>query len=171
MNIMAYRIISAAILFVTGAILLQTTVYANSSWHWLTMSPFAIFPVAVILTLAVETYILCRWNKITNSKKAFVAVAFANLLSFAAPYLERAYRFIPTSGGFSIMAAFNKGPYYMVLTGYLLLTLLVEVPVVFLLLKNNTDKKGRLLVSILAANVLTTALVAVLERILCMGQW
>ena len=98
-------------------------------------------------------------------------VGLANLLSFIAPYLERAYRFIPTSGGFSISAAFNKGPYYMILFGYLALTVIVELPVVYLMLRKESLNKKNLLLSILLSNIVTTLLVAVIERVLCTGRW
>jgi hypothetical protein len=93
------------------------------------------------------------------------------LLSFIAPYLERAYRFIPTSGEYAIMAAFNKGPFYIVLSGYLILTVIVELPLVFYLLREESANKKNLFMSILLSNTVTTLLVAVLERIICIGRW
>ena len=152
-------------------VLATSRVSANSSWHWLTVSPMTVLPFAVIFTLLIETVSVVKFGRVANAKKAFWMVGLANLLSFIAPYLERAYRFIPTSGGFSISAAFNKGPYYMILFGYLALTVIVELPVVYLMLRKESLNKKNLLLSILLSNIVTTLLVAVIERVLCTGRW
>ncbi|NLM22420.1 MAG: hypothetical protein GX207_11890 [Peptococcaceae bacterium] len=168
---MKYKIILIAICINIFLILFPSSVYANSSWHWVTVSPMVILPFAVIFTLFIETASVVKFGKVANSKKVFLIVSLANLLSFIAPYLIRAYRFIPTSGGFSIMAAFNKGPYYMILSGYLILTIIVELPVVYRMLKKETSSKKSLITAILLSNIVTTLLVAVLERVICVGRW
>lgn len=150
---------------------LPVIVYANSSWHWLTTSPMTVLPFAVVLTLLVETISVVKFGKVKKVKRAFAVIALANLMSFLAPYIERAYRFIPTSGRFILSNAFNKGPYYIVLLGYLFLTVIIELPAVFLWLKKDTENVNRLAISILAANIITTLGVAITERILCVGQW
>lgn len=152
-------------------VLMPSRVYANSSWHWLTVSPMTVLPFAIIFTLLIETVSVVKLGKVANSKKAFLIVGLANLLSFIAPYLERAYRFMPTSGGFSISAAFNKGPYYMILFGYLALTVIIEVPVVYLILRRESPSRKNLIISILLSNIITTLLVAVIERVICAGRW
>lgn len=152
-------------------ILLPAAAYANSSWHWVTTSPMTVFPFAVILTLLIETFAVAKYGKVSNTKKSILVIGLANLLSFLTPYMERAYRFIPTSGGFSIFAAFNKGPYYMVLSGFLLLTVVIELPLVYFLLREYTSSKKSLLVSILMSNIATTVIVAGLERLICIGRW
>lgn len=130
-----------------------------------------VLPFAIIFTLLIETVSVVKFGKVANSKKAFLTVGLANLLSFIAPYLERAYRFMPTSGGFSISAAFNKGPYYMILFGYLVLTVIVELPVAYLMLRKESLIKKHLIMSILLSNIVTTLLIAVCERIICAGIW
>ena len=145
--------------------------FANSSWHWVTTSPMTVFPFAVILTLSIETFAVVKYGRVSNTKNSILVIGLANLLSFLAPYLERAYRFIPTSGGFSLFAAFNKGPYYMVLSGFLLLTVVIELPLVYFLLKDHTTTKKSLFVSILLSNIATTVIVAGLERLICIGRW
>ena len=149
---------------------IPVTVYANSSWHWVTMSPMNILPYVIIFTLIVEITSVFVLGKVKNFRRVFYVISLANLFSFLAPYIERAYRFIPTSG-FRISAAFNKGPYYIVLTGYLLLTLIIELPTAFLLLRKHSDNKKMLAISILGSNIVTTVAVAIIERILCIGQW
>lgn len=152
-------------------LLFQINAYANSSWHWVTTSPKTIFPIAVAVTLLIEYVALIKIARLECKLKVLLVVCFANLLSFAAPYIYRAIRFRAVLGTISISAAFNKGPYFMVMTEYLLLTLLVELPVVYLLLKNRAQNKLRLAITILSANIITTGLVAVLERLICVGQW
>ncbi|AEV69764.1 hypothetical protein [Acetivibrio clariflavus] len=149
---------------------MPVTVYANSSWHWITMSPMKILPYVIIFTLIVEIAAVFTIGKVKNFKRVFYVISLANLFSYLAPYVERAYRFIPTSG-FRISAAFNKGPYYIVLTGYLILTIIVELPIVFWMLRKHTESKKMLVISILGANIVTTVAVAIIERILCIGQW
>ena len=152
-------------------VLFPSIVSANSSWHWLTVSPMKVLPFAVVFTLLIETVSVVKFGKVTSAKKAFLTVGLANLLSFVAPYLERAYRFMATTGGFTFSAAFNKGPYYMILFGYLALTVIVELPVVYLILRKDSLNKKNLFLSILLSNVVTTLLVAVTERVICTGVW
>jgi hypothetical protein len=165
-----YRLFST---FLVGAlsICVPVNVYANSSWHWITTSPMKVLPYVIILTLIIEIAFVFTMGKIQSFKRVFYVISLANLFSYLAPYIERAYRFIPTSGSFSISAAFNKGPYYIVLTGYLLLTIIVELPITFILLRKYAKSKTMLAISILSANIVTTIAVAIIERTLCVGQW
>lgn len=165
-----YRILSTllvGILFMC----VPVTVFANSSWHWITTSPMKVLPYVIIFTLIIEITSVFVLGKIKNFKRVFYVISLANLLSYLAPYIERAYRFIPTSGGFKISSAFNKGPYFMILTGYLFLTIIIELPITFLLLRKYSESKKMLTVSILGANIVTTIAVAIVERAVCVGQW
>jgi len=164
------RFLYLTLIFIFTFSIFEISASANSSWHWVTTSPMTIFPFVVLLTLFLETLAIKKFGGVSNVKKVLIIVSIANLLSFLAPYIERAYRFIPTSG-FSISAAFNKGPYYIVLAGYLWLTIIIELPVTYFLLYKDTQKKRKLAVTIVSANILTTLLVAVIERLLCIGSW
>lgn len=168
---MKSRIITAVICSGIIFFLFPEAAFANSSWNWVTTSPLTLLPLAVLFTLLVETVSVVKFGRVDKILKAFFVIGLANILSFLAPGLERAYRFIPTTGRVSLSAAFNKGPYYMVFSGYLLLTVIVELPVVYFLLRNNTSDKKRLVISIIVSNVATTIIVAVLERLLCVGRW
>jgi hypothetical protein len=150
---------------------LPTIAYANSSWHWLTISPLKVLPWAILLTLIIETIVIVKFGRVSNVKKVLGVICLANLVSFLAPYLLRAYSHIPISGSYALLSAFEKGPYYIVLSGYLLLTIVVELPIVYRFLKENTINRKHLKSSILVANIVTTLLVAIIERILCVGQW
>lgn len=144
---------------------------ANSSWHWVTVSPVKVLPFAILFTLIIETAAVVLIGKVADVKKSFIVVSLANLLSFLVPCIFRVLRFLPVSGSLSLGAAFNKGPYYIVLTGFLVLTLVVELPTVYFLLRKETDKKTVLAAAILGSNIITTLLVAVCERLICIGSW
>ena len=165
-----YRLLSTILVGILS-ICMPVTVYANSSWHWITTSPMKVLAYVIILTLFIEIAFVFAMGKIKSFKRVFYVISLANLFSYLAPYIERAYRFIPTSGGFSISAAFNKGPYYMILSGYLLLTIIIELPITFFLLRKHAKSKKMLAVSILSANIITTIAVAIIERVVCVGQW
>ena len=142
---------------------------ANSSWHWVTASPLTLFPFAVVFTLLIETIVVHRFGRTASLRRTATVVSLANLASFLAPYLFRAYHAIPVRGGFDVIASFERGPFYMVLTGYLLLTLLVEVPIVMWRLSRKGSSRPRLLMVTIGVNALTTLLVAVVERVICHG--
>ena len=148
-------------------------IYANSSWHWVTRSPKKVLPIAVFLTLVLETIGIYTYNKIKDKGKVLFIVTIANIVSFILPYVERANRHMPTSGTWfwAWRSAFDSGPYYMVLFGYLFLTLIAEIPIVYYYLGKIVDNKKKLLNSIISVNIVTTLIVAVLERLLCRGQW
>ena len=170
---MKYKVLLfASICFLIG-VFNNMTAFANSSWHWVTTSPMTILPIAVILTLMVEAFGIKRFNHIKNTPKVFVTVTLANIVSFVLPYLLRVDELMKMGFGYfdAIYGAFDKGPFYMVMLAYLLLTLIVEVPIVFLLMKREVENKKRLVVTILIVNTVTTIMVAVLERIICRGHW
>ena len=168
-----YDLLSIIIMIGIIIICFSMTAYANSSWRWLTTSPLPILPFAIISTLIIETLAVVKFGTVKNSKKAFCIVAFANFLSFLAPYLFRGYRLMPvtSAGQSSLILAFEKGPYFIILTGYLLLTIIVELPVTFFMLKKSAESIKKLAISILVANITTTLMVAVIERIICIGRW
>lgn len=164
--------ISAMILtsFLT-LLIFSTTTYANSSWIWLTDNPLTILPYAIIFTLIVEIITVIKLGKIKDYKKACLIIIIANLSSFILPYVFLAFEFLPFSDTLSISYSVNKGPYYIVLTGYLMMTILIELPITYFLLEKNTLNKKRLILSIITSNVATTLAVAIVERILYIAQW
>jgi len=152
--------------------------YANSSWHWLTTSPLPVLPYAAAGTILIEFLGIARFGGIKKPYKslrvtfAFFAVCAANLLSFIVPYL---FLMTADAGGgrgvYTFEEVFYGGPFYMIGLFYLLLTLFIEIPVICLLLMFNVESKKRLLLTALAVNVITTVMVAVIERIICRGSW
>lgn len=150
-------------------LMLSVPAAANSSWHWIsTMRPYDLMPLAAAVTLALETILINRIVRLQNAKKVFSFVLLANVLSFAAPYLfEHA-----TSGGiYTFERLLDAAPIYTVGMVYLVMTLLVEVPVVYAALRRDAEKKAVLLWTIIGSNVLTTAAVLLMERTLCYGEW
>lgn len=110
-------------------------------------------------------------GKISTKFRAVVAIIIANLASFLLPYIIRAYSLKATSGENAWEDAFEGGPYYIVLFEYLFLTLVIEIPIVYSLLKKQTENNKRLLITIVVVNVVTTLAVAILERNLYYGHW
>ena len=150
------------------------TVYANSSWHWFTRNPLPVLPWAIVGTLIVETFIISRYNHIGSVKPAIIVI-IGNLISFLVPYIFLGITpeiFEENANFFSrIESATNKYPWYTIGIVFLCLTLIVEVPVVYVSLRNKVISKKRLIVSIIMANVITTVTVAILERCIYEGSW
>ena len=148
---------------------LRTTAYANSSWHWLTKSnPFDLLPYAVILTLLIEYVIIQQLNSIKNYFRLFIVICFANMASFLLPY---ATLLLPSAVGYTLEKSIYSLPIYIVGFGYLFLTLIAEIPIVYGCCKNIVTSEKRLLISIILVNTITTAMVAAAERIIYRGMW
>lgn len=146
------------------------TVFANSSWHWLTdVTPFYILPVATIITIVAEVFIISKQIEKGKTDKVIFLVLVANIVSFIVPYL------LEYSNAKMVVDTFDqylhKGPTYMIGFGYLILTLISEVPIVYNGVKKNAKDKSKLLKYIFIANAVTTIVVAVLERAFCRGSW
>jgi len=172
-------ILISCLLFVP---LFTLPVLANSSWHWLTIHPIDLLPYAIIITLAVETFAIYKFGVSKRGEGAiaitFIAVCIANLMSFIIPpllitcgsYFTGSIR---VGRSFSEMWNYmaKSGPTFIIGIGYLLTTLIIEMPIVFLILKRFTNYKGQLITVIILTNVITTAMVAITERIACKGAW
>lgn len=149
-------------------IIMPLQALANSSWHWLTIRPWDLLPIAVVITLLIETLAIAFLGRISDKKWVFIVVCIANLFSFLAPYVFRMINY------WSIFGDGSKGidgPYYIVGTLYLILTILIELPVVYAFLVTKTESKIRLIYSIVLSNIITTALTYGIEKIFCHGTW
>jgi len=147
-----------------------TFAFANSSWHWISETrPFDILPWVVIATLVVEIGVLC-WCVKESYFRVCVVVILANLLSFVAPFFLDwglgQYQLL----GYDFKRFLNNTPRYIIGMTYGLLTLAVEVPVVYTLFKTKVEHK-KLLLTVGALNVFTTVMVFAIERIVCEGAW
>lgn len=162
--------LSAAILAVLFTLTLSTTAFADSSWVWISETrPHDVLPWVAIATLAIETWMLCHFCGIDKTFKVFCVVMLGNLLSFSAPYVMAALDEVHAD----FLLSLEHWPYYITGTAGLLVTVAVELPVEYGLLKKHVpaQKQTRLLCTVVAANVLTTVMVAIVERTFCRGHW
>ena len=149
-------------------LILPQAVFADSSWCWLTDTrPFDILPPVALATIVIE--VLAIWLIPNTGKlmKTAVAVILANAASFLLPYALLLND--PVYPKFDDML--NAGPNYIVGAGFVILTLVLEIPIVYNLLKKHVDSKKKLLWSIVGSNIVTTAMVAVIERMVTDGYW
>lgn len=166
-----------ALLFV---FMFPLTASANSSWHWISSKrPLDLLPVVIIVTLIIEIVSVYYIAKVKDLKRVIPTVLLANLVSFLAPYIWMAvdpyniYSFYTFEEGifYSIDRNVNSSPTFTVSILYLLITLLIEVPIVFLILRKKAPNKIVLIATIVGSNVITTAITFAVERIFCYGQW
>lgn len=146
---------------------LPITVYANSSWYWISNSrPWDILPIVAVATVIIEVFIINKFGKVNKLYKTAFAVIIANLLSFAMPYILRCFNEL-----YDFEQMINNTPSYTVTAVFLLMTLIIEMPFVYFSLQKSSDNQKHLILSILSSNVATTILVAATERIICKGTW
>lgn len=148
---------------------LPLTASANSSWRWISETrPYDVLPFVALITIAIETAALWWTLGKQHLTKIVVVVVLANLLSFAAPYF---FEYTNPQRIYPMTQVLDKFPSYTVRAMYLVITVIVELPVVFFSLRKHAPKKSALLFTILAANTVTTLLTAAAERLFCYGQW
>ena len=162
-NIILSSIIFAAVLWV------PITAFANSSWYWFgDVRPIYILPIIAVITITAETIIINRYGKVNKLWKTALFVIAANLLSFACPYIVNTLWSTP---GYTFDRVIDNTPSYTVTIVFLIMTLIIETPVVYLALRKNCDCKKYLIISILSSNAITTLFAAAIERIICRGTY
>ena len=153
---------------ILGIALIPAAVYADSSWIWLTdYRPFDILPPVALATIVIE--VLAIW-KIPHTRKFIktaVAVILANAASFLLPYAICLND--PVYHDFD--RVLDAGPNYIVGIGFLMLTFMIEIPIIYNLLKKHVGSRRKLLWTIVGSNIATTAMVAVVERLVTEGYW
>lgn len=159
-------------------LLFPITASANSSWHWISSKkPYELLLFIAPLTIAAEFAAINYIPQICKPKKVLLVVGAANLASFLAPYLlllldDMLLDNIPRETTvLTIEQICDNIPYYTVGVVFLIMTICVELPIVYFTLRNDCEKKRRLLLTIIGANVVTTGLCALAERLLCYGKW
>ena len=166
-----YKLFSMSVISALGVSAFPMFASANSSWVWISETrPYDILPFVIIGTLLIETVAVNLVSKIGNWYKTFFVIFIGNIISFAVPYIGYSNS-IYAEVGYTLSQIIDRGPYYTVGTAFLLLTLIVELPIVYFLLKKDADNKKKLALCIVLANIVTTVLVAVVERTLCYGRW
>ena len=93
----------------------------------------------------------------------------ANSCSFLLPYVVLYYESKAEIYSFSEML--DLGPNWIVSWLFLALTILFEMPIAYVLLKNQVESVKKLLITIVGVNVITTVMVAVIERMVTNGYW
>ena len=166
-----YKLFSMSVISVLGISIFPMLASANSSWVWISETrPYDILPFVIIGTLLIETVAVNLVGKVGNWYKTFFAVLVGNIISFIAPYIGYSNSLYGQIG-YTLSQIIDRGPYYTVGAAFLLLTLIVELPIVYFLLKKDADNKKKLALCIVLANIVTTVLVALVERTLCYGRW
>ena len=161
----ALRVIALSCLML---LILAQAVLADSSWCWLTDTrPFDILPPVALATIVIEVLAIWLIPHTGKFMKTAVAVILANSASFLLPYALLLSD--PVYPRFDDVL--NAGPNYIVGFGFVMLTLLIEIPVIYNLLKKHVDSKKKLLWAIVGSNTVTTAMVAVIERMVTNGYW
>jgi hypothetical protein len=163
-----YNKISAIAIVLFMIPLFSITAFANSSWHWLTDTrPIYILPIVIIATLFIEIYSISYVCKI-KPKNIACSITLANVASFAMPYL---FEVIKPNQLYSFSQITEHTPMFTVGIVYLVMTIIIELPVVYFSLRKNVESKKRLLATIIITNTVTTSMVAIIERIVCVGKW
>ena len=164
-----YRFLSCSLVSMAMIVLFPTTASANSSWYWISeQRPYDLLPLVMILTLIIEVCAADQLTGVDRLPKTLFLVLIANALSFSAPYLLNYALSHPV---YTFSQMLDRVPIFIVGSWYLLLTLAVELPVVYLGLRKDTDNRNKLLLVLMLSNLATTLLVAALERFLCQGSW
>ena len=146
----------------------SVSTYANSSWVWLSETrPYDILPLVIVITLAIEVFSIYFFAKVKNISKTVFVVTISNIVSFIAPY--GITYIVPSLVTFEYYM--EHTPFYIVGFLYYLLTIIIEIPIVFFSLKKNTISWKKLIFTILVSNALTTVITAIIERTLCYGMW
>lgn len=159
-------------------VLFPITAYANSSWHWISSSrPLDLFPIVVIVTLLIEIFCINYIAKIKDLKRVIPVVSLANLVSFVVPYIWLGVnpRNVYTASGedifYVIKYTVEHTPTFTVSLVFLVMTLLVETPIVYLFFKDRVQNKKNLIFNIILINFITTAITFAVERLFCYGEW
>ena len=153
------------------------TVSANSSWVWISKTrPYDLLPFVIAGTLLIEILAVRFVAGINNFKKIIPVTVISNLVSFAAPYLlmyitvQRENSTISDGIPFTLEDTLEKLPFYTVGLAFLFMTLACELPIVYIVLRKETEHRKKLALAIIGSNLLTTILTAVVERTLCYGR-
>ena len=154
-----------------AASFLALPVFANSSWVWISETrPFDLLPAVIAGTLLIETTAVLFSLQRRRFWKVLFFVTLGNLLSFAAPYL---YILLVSAveGIYSFSRFIDHWPSYTVGVIFLIVTIAIELPVVWFALRKDARDQRRFAWTVIAVNVLTTGLTALAERLLCRGNW
>lgn len=157
------------LMMILGALTLQTSaVFADSSWIWISEKrPYDVLPIVVVLTLAIEILAIYWAARIDKFRRVFLSVTAANLASFLLPFIITLASSAPVHPYPDSLNDYH----YIVGAGYLILTVLVEFPIVYCILRKHTGRTKILAAAIIAVNVVTTVMVYMIEQKFCQGYY
>ncbi len=166
-----YKYFSVFIISLFLMQILSLSAFANSSWRWISETrPYDVLPWVAIGTLIIEAISIIYFAKVEKKFLTFIVVTLANLLSFAAPYLF--IWIVPSApGGYTFEMTMENLPFYTIGFLYYIITILVELPVVCFSLLKYTSSTKKFIITVIGSNIVTTILVAVIERLVCVGHW
>ena len=155
------------------------TAFANSSWVWISETrPDDLLPFVIAGTLIIEILAVRCVAGIKKLRKIIPVTVIANMVSFAAPYflvavtVQMDNETVPNGETlYTVEEMLEKWPTYTVGLSFLIMTLACEMPIVYNILKKDTEQRKKLFLVIIGSNLLTTVLTAVVERTLCYGRW
>lgn len=165
-----YKLITNTVTTSMLIFIFSLTAFANSSWVWISETrPYDVLPFVAIATLIIETAALNGFLKIGNWHRVFTGVLIGNLISFAVPYIG--YSNTTPYYDMPLSYILERGPFYTVGAAFLIITVAVELPFMYFWLKKSVKNKKLLVLVTVVANVVTTAMVALVERLLCEGYY
>lgn len=160
------------------AFIIPAAASANSSWHWLGDDPTSLLPIAIVMTLSIELSIVMLFGGVPRRCLTLAigasSIIVANLVSYILPYISLAGGAVATYGierSEALFWAVSKGPYFIIGPMSLILTLICEYPIVYFSMRRAVNNRVALSRSIIVANIITTAMVALMERTLIKGSW
>ena len=121
-----------------------------------------------MLTIVIEYLMIKNILHIQNKKRVLIAVCISNLVSFMVPYFAIYYQ---DGVNERINQKIESIHFYTINNEYLLMTLIIECPNDYEIVEDEIHDKKKSLGVIAAANVVTTVMVAAIERIACRGSW
>lgn len=140
---------------------------ADSSWIWVSETrPYDLLPFVILGTLLVETVGIALVSRVKRTIRVFYSVFFGNFISFGLTNL-----LLLSDKIYTFTKSLTSLPIYIASISFVILTLVIEAPVEFLLLKRDAANKKILLFAIILFNFITTVAVAIVERTLCHGYW
>jgi len=165
----------AAIIIVA---LIPAAALANSSWHWFDEDPTSLLPIVIVGTLAIEMFIVFRFGGVPRKALTLAigaaSIIVSNLISYVLPYILDAMHAVSLYGidrSEALSWSVSKGPFYIIMPMSLILTIICEYPIVYFSMRWAVKDRKALIWAIIIANVITTASVALMERMLVKGSW
>ena len=162
-------ILIVSIMIMALMALFSLNAFADSSWVWISEKrPFDILPWVALGTILIEGLSIWLIPKTGHALKVLGIVMIANAASFLLPY---AFLKADLSWYGTFEHILDSGPHYIVSGVFLLLTISIEMPIVYNALKKQVQDRKKLKVVIIISNIITTAGVAIVERLITEGHW